>query len=215
MIWLVGILAAAAGPNEEASKAIRSDSGWTDMGAVSRGGLDISVRHRKLGEVDCLEASTVSDLPVETMKAVVLDIRANPEWSSADVKSSKVLSEAGGKIDYVQVLGMPRPFSDRYWFLRGQVEQGNGWSFAWSPLDGATTYASEHSSLLAQNPDAVEITVNVGSWSFVPADGGHLVRFRSCTNAGGSVPQWAGERAARAMLPNNIVDLVAATKKRL
>jgi len=216
MIWLVALLAAHAGPNEQAKVAIRSNSGWEELDTVNRGGVDnIRVRHQKVGEVDCLEASTVSQLPAETMKAVVLDIRGNAQWSSADIKSSTVLSEGGGKIDYVQVLGMPSPFSDRYWFLSGQVSGHDGWTFAWEPLDAAQAYPDALASLKAADSSAVEVNVNVGSWSMVPDDAGTLVRFRSCTNAGGSVPQWAGERAARAMLPNNIVDLINATNKRL
>lgn len=215
MIWLMGVLTVQAGPNEDARAAIRSDSGWTDMGTSDRGGVsDIQVRHRKVGEIDCLEASTVSDLPVETMKAIVLDIRKNPSWSSADLQSSTVLSEAGGRIDYVQVLGMPRPFSARYWFLRGEVSAHDGWTFAWERLDGAQAYPDALADVQTKHPEAVEITINVGSWAFTPAAEGTRMRFRSCTNAGGAVPQWAGERAARAMLPNNIVDLVTATKAR-
>lgn len=216
MIWFLGVVGAWAGPNEDARAVIRSDAGWSDHGTVSRGGLEeILVRHQKVGDLDCLEASAVTDLPVEPMKAIVLDIRNNPDWTSSDLQSSVVLRESGGQIDYMQVLGMPRPFSPRYWVLRGQVDSGGPWTFAWERIDAAQLYPEQLAEIKAQHGDAVEISVNVGSWSFLPAEGGTLMRFRSCTNAGGSVPQWAGERAARAMLPNNIVDLVVATRKRL
>ena len=152
------------------------------------------------------------------MKAVVLDIKGNKDWSSADLASSTVLSSAGGKIDYVQVLDMPSPFSDRYWYLRGVVQQsGSRWAFAWERLDGAAAYPDSLTVLKAKHADAVEVTVNVGSWSFAPAAAGGqtTVMFRSCSDAGGSVPRWAGERAARAMLPNNIVDLIRETERRM
>ena len=124
-IWFAvaaaGMTAVAwAGPNDTAKAAIRSESGWQDMGTMDRDGVTgIQVRHKPLDGVDCLEASVQSDLPVETMKAVVLDIEGNKRWSSAGLKASTVLSRSGGRIDYVQVLGMPSPFSTRYWFLRG------------------------------------------------------------------------------------------------
>lgn len=216
MIWLLGSMLAWAGPNDDARAVVHSDAGWTDLGSVSRGGVEaISLRQQSSNGVDCLEASTVTTLPVETMKAIVLDIRSNPQWSSADLVSSDVLSESNGRIDYVQVLGMPRPFSPRYWFLRGQVSTGSTWTFAWERLDGGQHYPDALAAIQQNHTDAVEVTVNVGSWAFQSVSGGTLMRFRSCTNAGGAVPRWAGERAAQAMLPNNIVDLVNATKQRM
>jgi hypothetical protein len=40
------------------------------------------------------------------------------------------------------------------------------------------------------------------------------VRFRSCTDVGGSIPTWAGEAAAKTMLPNNVEDLVREAVRR-
>ena len=65
------------------------------------------------------------------------------------------------------------------------------------------------------HPDAVEILTNVGGWSLLPADDGQTTaRFRSCNSVGGNIPRWAGEKAARAMLPNNIADLFREAEKR-
>lgn len=215
MVWLsVG----HADDQQAARAAIRTDSGWTDVGQSKRDPVGlIQIRHQKLADVDCLEATAkTADLSLDIMKQVVLDIRGNVDWSTADLKSSVVLRESGGRIDYVQVADVPAPLSDRYWFLTGQVEdQGSTWVFAWERIDGAAVYPSQHAETMAHNSGAVEVSVNVGSWSFAPAgDGQTQVRFRSCTNIGGSVPRWAGERAARMMLPNNIVDLVNETRRR-
>lgn len=218
-IGLLGMLQVGlADAQQDARAAIQTDAGWVDVGSGDRDGIGpIRVRHLELSGVDCLEASTSTDLPVDIMRAVVLDIRGNTEWSSADLRSSVVLANAGGQIDYVQVAGVPTPFADRYWFLRGQVaEAGQRWTFAWERIDGQALYPQQHAQTLAANKGAVEVDVNVGSWSFAPVDAGQTeVRFRSCTNIGGSVPRWVGERAARMMLPNNIVDLIKETRRRM
>jgi hypothetical protein len=217
LIGLAVVSSALAGvTGEEAKAAIRSDSGWTDVGSFSRGGIDnISGRHKALDGVDCLEASASTDLPAALLKKIILDIEGNLSWSSADLASSTVLSRAGRRQDYVQVLNLPAPFSDRYWFLRGEESEAGGvWSFSWERIDGATAWPAAHAALLEANPGAVEIGINVGSWELIEGGEGLTARFRSCTDVGGSVPRWAGEKAARLMLPNNIVDLLTEGQRR-
>ncbi|MFT5680326.1 MAG: hypothetical protein ACI8RZ_001232 [Myxococcota bacterium] len=194
----------------EAQAAIGSESGWEDVGTTSRGGIDdISGRHKKLDGVDCLEASAPTDLSPELLKAIILDIESNLQWSSADLAASTVLSRQGRQQDYMQVLNLPAPFSDRYWFLRGtESESGGVWMFSWERIDADVTWPEARAALLADNSEAVEIGINVGSWALIEGSGGLTARFRSCTDVGGSVPRWAGEKAARLMLPNNIVDLL-------
>ena len=49
-VWTALVLGSAvgqAGPNETAKAAIRSESGWVDMGTLDRDGVDgIRVRHK-------------------------------------------------------------------------------------------------------------------------------------------------------------------------
>ncbi len=195
----------------EAAAAIQSESGWEDVGTSSRGGFDnIAGRHKALDGVDCLEASAPTDLPAPLLKAIILDIESNLQWSSADLKASTVLSRQGRSQDYMQVLNLPAPFSDRYWFLRGvESESGGVWAFSWERIDATSAWPEAHAALVEGNPEAVEIGINVGSWALIEGPDGLTARFRSCTDVGGSVPRWAGEKAARLMLPNNIVDLLA------
>ena len=205
---------ASANPfNDTARVALDEDSGWQDVGTMERSGIQVQGRHKVIEGVDCLEASAVTKHDVDTMKAIILDIEGNTYWSSAALKRSDVLREEGSTIDYVQVLEVPAPFNDRYWFLRGEVEDGDaGWHFRWKRLDGAETYPEVYAKVVGE--DLVEVDVNVGSWSLIPADEGTQARFRSCTNVGGSIPKWAGEQAARLMLPNNIEDLLNEAEKR-
>lgn len=214
--WIA--LAMAAPTNADIAEAIAEESGWEDVGTSKEAGIgEVRARHMNVDGVDCLEASAVTALPVETLQEVILDIRGNTEWSSAELAESSVLAEKTGRIDYLQVLKLPAPFAGRYWFLRGEVSAGEAgaWSFAWQRLDGVASYPEAYAGMIKRyGEDMVEVGVNVGSWALLPSEAGTVARFRSCTNVGGSVPRWAGEKAARIMLPNNIVDLLVEAEKR-
>lgn len=212
IVWAIGV--ASANPVNEAAKAALAEaSGWVDVGSTEESVGTVSARHKELDGVDCLEASAVVTLPLDTLKEVVLDIPANKDWSSADLKHSIVLKEDGSTLDYLQILEIPAPFGDRYWFLHGTVDDApNAWEFRWEHVDGATAYPESYAKYV--DDDLVEVDVNVGSWAFLTEGEVTTARFRSCTNVGGSVPRWAGEKAARVMLPNNIVDLVNEAERR-
>lgn len=200
--------------NDTAKAALEEESGWEDVGTMEREGIAVQGRHKVIEGVDCLEASAVTTHDPEVMKAIILDIRANTDWSSADLKVSDVLKESSTEIDYVQVLEVPAPFADRYWFLRGVIAETEAmWQFSWAWIDGKTEYPDVYSKVVGE--DLVEVDVNVGSWALLPVEGaGTQARFRSCTNVGGSIPKWAGEQAAKLMLPNNIEDLFSEAQKR-
>ncbi|MCB9765425.1 MAG: hypothetical protein H6739_36965 [Alphaproteobacteria bacterium] len=213
------LLTLALTPPDAVVRAVAEPDGWVDVGSDTRDGVGpIHARHKALDGVDCLEASTVTTQPPALLREIILDIPGNLQWSSADLKRSIVLDDRDGRIDYVQVLGMPPPFSDRYWFLRGQVVEGTdgpgSWSFSWARIDGAALYPAQSAALKDDFNDPVEITLNVGSWALLPHAEGTVARFRSCSDAGGAVPRWAGEKAARMMLPNNVVDLVKEAERR-
>jgi hypothetical protein len=216
--WIA--LALATPSNADIAEAIADDAGWEDVGSSDEPGVGaVTARHMNVDGVDCLEASAVTALPVDTLQEVILDIRGNIDWSSAELAESSVLSEKAGRIDYLQVLKLPAPFASRYWFLRGEVTSGaegaDSWSFAWQRLDGPSSYPEAYAGMVKRyGEDMVEVGINVGSWALLPAEDGTTARFRSCTNVGGSVPRWAGEKAARIMLPNNIVDLVVEAERR-
>ena len=215
LAWIA--LALAVPTNDEIAAAIAEESGWEDVGSSQEPGVGtVRARHLNVDGVDCLEASAVTSISEETLKEVILDIKGNIDWSSADLAESTVLTQKTSRIDYLQVLKLPTPFASRYWFLRGEVEESSaGWEFAWQRLDGPSTYPEAYAGLIKRyGEDAVEITINVGSWALLPHEEGTTARFRSCTNVGGSVPKWAGEKAARIMLPNNIVDLIVEAEKR-
>ena len=194
---------------------LQQEDGWEGVGTVSRGGIDnIHGRHKELDGVDCLEATADTQLSAALLREIILDIPKNLEWSSADLSTSTVLFSESGRVDYYQVLNLPSPLADRYWFLRGTETRSDGvWTFSWERID-ATSWPDEHAALLASAPNAVEIGINVGSWTLSEGEDGLTARFRSCTDVGGAIPRWAGEKAARLLLPNNIVDLFVEGQRR-
>jgi hypothetical protein len=200
--------------NSDALSAMLNHDGWTDMGSSEESYGTVSARHKPLDGLDCLEAQATTSLDADIMKAVILDIEGNSDWSSADLTLSEVLGAKNGRIDYVQVLDVPSPMSDRMWVLRANVKtDAHGWHFIWQRIEGEEY--ERVAEVRAANPDAVEISSNVGAWSLLPGEDGETVaRFRSCNDVGGNIPKWAGEKAARALLPNNIKDLFVEAEKR-
>jgi hypothetical protein len=57
--------------------------------------------------------------------------------------------------------------------------------------------------------------VNVGDWTFSPQGNGTRIRYRICTDAGGNIPRWVGEIAAKSTLPTNLADIVTEVKRRV
>ncbi len=208
---MLALLPVAFALTPDSVRAAMDGLGWQDVGERQTEVGLVAVRHLPLDGIDCLEASASTTLDLERMKTIVVDIRGNPEWSSAALTQSQVLAEAEGTVDYLQVLDNPSPISDRYWYLRGTWgPTGEGWALSWEHFDGEAEYPKAHAELRASHQGAVPVTFNVGSWAFLPQGSATVARFRSCSDAGGNVPRWAGEAAARRMLPNNIIDLFKA-----
>ncbi|MCB9742458.1 MAG: hypothetical protein H6740_07660 [Alphaproteobacteria bacterium] len=216
---MMGLLLLLMMTPAEVERAAAAPSGWLDVGSDTREGVGpITARHKPLEGVDCLEASVVTAQDPALLKEIILDVAGNVDWSSADLLYSRELVRQPERIDYVQVLDLPLPLSDRYWFLRGVVSEGaegpGSWAFSWRAIDAPTLYPEALAKVQADYGEPVLVSLNVGSWALLPVDGGTLARFRSCSDSGGSIPRWAGEKAARLMLPNNIVDLVKEAEKR-
>lgn len=194
---------------------LADSAGWTAVGSRSADGVGaVALRHKRIGEVDCLEGQTQTDVPAATLLAVAGDVPAALSWSSWDVTMSEVLGQSGAATDYFQVLDNPAPVADRYWFLRGWAEtRGTVYSWRWEHIDPAT-YPAALARVLLSSSGALGTTVNVGEWMFTERDGSTDVRYRLCTDAGGSIPRWVGEFAATRTLPTNVADLVKEGRRR-
>lgn len=192
-------------------------AGWTEIGTDNADGVGvIKVRHKSIGGVDCLEGVGTTDVPVPVLLEATVDIPGNLHWSSAAIKESEFLSTGAAGFDYYQYLANPFPIKDRFWFNRATIvgDPTTGpVKFLWHHID-PNTYPERYAKVQKDHGDAVVTDVNVGAWVFSPVDGGTEVRFQTCTDAGGSIPAWAGELAAKTTLPTNIADLVREGKRR-
>jgi hypothetical protein len=197
--------------------AIDSSSGWEEVDRKAIDGVgEVVVRHKLILGQHCLEGTAYAKLPVETLLAASIDITHQGSWSTWSVPRSVKLSSGSSSFDYYQVLDNPFPIDDRYWFLHGTVvTKGADRMFMWEAIDPATLYPDALASVKTAFPSAVMTTVNVGDWTFTPSGDQTRVRYRICTDAGGNIPDWAGQYAARTTLPTNIADLVKEVKRRV
>jgi hypothetical protein len=142
------------------------------------------------------------------------DIPGNIAWSSWDLIESEFMRPGATDFDYYQYLDNPFPIKDRYWFCRATVvgdPSGPGpVEFRWVPVDPAATYPDRYARIQDEHSGALQPSVNVGAWVFNTVGGQTEVRYRICTDAGGSIPDWAGEFAALRTLPTNVADLIGA-----
>ena len=193
-----------------------AEAGWTEVGRERFDDVgEVVVRYKVIDGSNCLEGTAVSTASADLMLAMSADIEHQPSWSTWKLPESKRLKNVGSSFDYFQVLDNPSPVSDRSWFLRGGVSRrGEDRMFIWDQIDGAALYPDEVSGVIARHPDVVFTTLNVGDWTFTPDGASTRVRYRICTDAGGSLPMWLGEIAARKTLPTNVADMVRAAQAR-
>lgn len=195
---------------------LQSDSGWKEIDRKQIEGIgEVVVRLKEVAGQPCLEGSTLTEAPPDLLLQLATDVNSQARWSSWEVPTSQKLSTGTTTFDYVQVLDNPMPISDRYWFLTAQVTQnGESRTMAWELTD-PSRYPEALAKVRGQYPGAVMTTINVGEWSFIPEGGKTRVRYRLCTDAGGGLPTWAGQYAAKMTLPTNVADLVREARRRL
>lgn len=203
-------VAAWAADSATLRAGLESSSGWTEIQRKSVSGVgEVVVRHKEVAGQPCLEGSAHTELDADLLLREATDVRNQPSWSSQAVVASEKLTGGSTSFDYYQVLDNPAPVADRFWFLHatsGLV--GAARVFTWEQIDAAGRYPDRLQAVLSRWPGAVPTRVNVGDWTFTPTAGGADVRYRICTDAGGNLPGWVGEMAARTALPTNLADIV-------
>ena len=208
LLWGIG----AAAPPSAATyhAALAAPEGWQEVAVRHHDQVgDIRVRHKKVAGLDCLEGIAMTEAAIEPMLQAARDIEGSMQWSSAKLVDSVSLT-SGNTFDYYQVLDNPFPLKDRYWFLRGTTHiTSQQTEFRWEHIDPDKTHPRTIGAVRAKFPDAVSTGVNVGAWVFEPQGGKTQVRYRLCSDPGGSVPAWAGHKAAELTLPQNIADLIS------
>lgn len=200
---------ATAAPAATYRAGLADSSGWKEVAVRQHDSVgEIRVRHKKVAGLDCLEGIAHTQASIDKMLAAATDINGSKNWSSANLVESEALSN-GRTFDYYQVLDNPFPLKDRYWFLRGTtVKSGGVTEFQWQHIDAAAEHPAAYQRVTAAHPDAISTGVNVGAWVFAPDGNRVRVHYRLCSDPGGSVPEWAGHKAAEMTLPTNVADII-------
>jgi hypothetical protein len=178
---------------------------------------EVRILSATVSGVPCWRALATTDVPPEELLEVVIDVEGAMRWSSAGVTDARVLSREGDRLSYYQYLDVPNwtLSADRYWFLESTIvrEEKSG-RFTWSPLPSTSEHAGFHQQFATDHDDAVEPTVNVGSWYFERRDPAVAIVYTVCTQPGGSIPQALTNAATRRTLPDTIGDVIREARRR-
>lgn len=195
---------------------LEDPSGWKTVETREIEGVGpVQVQHKQVLGEDCLAGSTVAALDPDLLLAAATDVENQARWSSWTLPAARKLGGSATSFDYYQVLDNPAPIADRFWFVHARTSTEAGVRiFRWDQVDAAAAWPAELAAVQARFPTAVSTRTNLGDWTFTPEAAGTRIRYRICTDAGGNIPRWVGEIAARSTLPTNVGDLVREVKRR-
>jgi len=213
---ILGMSLALAADPAALRAGLEDAAGWKLVETKKVDGVGtVEVQHKEVHGEDCLSGSTVAALDPDVLLAAATDVEHQASWSTWKVPEARKLTPGATSFDYYQLLDNPSPVSDRFWFVHARTSTEAGVRiFRWDQVDAATAYPTELAALQKKYPDALSTRTNLGDWTFSPEAGGTRIRYRICTDAGGNIPRWVGEMAARSTLPTNIADLVREVKRR-
>ena len=213
---ILGLSLALAADPAALRAGLEDAAGWKLVETKKVDGVGtVEVHHKEVHGEDCLSGSTVAALDPDVLLVAATDVEHQASWSTWKVPEARKLTSGATSFDYYQLLDNPSPVSDRFWFVHARTSNEAGVRiFRWDQVDAATAYPTELAALQKKYPDALATRTNLGDWTFAPEPGGTRIRYRICTDAGGNIPRWVGEIAARSTLPTNIADLVREVKRR-
>jgi hypothetical protein len=215
MIFALHALLAQAAPTHAGMEG----ASWSTVATVShKDAGDVVISRATVDGVECWRGSAVSDVAPPKLLSVVSDVEGAPRWSTAGVSEARLLARDGNRIEYFQYLDVPAwtLSADRFWFLSSLIEQSpTRASLKWSPLgEGGGAHASAWQELKAAHPEAIEPTVNVGSWVFEGSGAAVQVVYSICTLPGGSIPAGLQSAATRRTLPDTVGDVIREARRR-
>ena len=197
---------------------LKSDDGWVTQDTIQTKVGTVVVSKKLVDGFPCfkgeIEFDGVLDIPL--MIEVAADAESAIQWSSAGVTEAETLSLTKDYADYYQFLDLPFPLSDRFWMLRGYFEQeGPVYYFRWEPLVKGGAHSEKYQQVVRDHPDALETSINIGSWILHNYDGKTHVEDRLCSHPGGSVPVSMQSIATSKTLPTNVAEIIMETKRRM
>lgn len=179
---------------------------------------DVTISKAVVEGIECYRGTATTDQDPAKMLGVVADVEGAKRWSSAGITEAKLLSRSGDQIAYYQYLDVPgwTMAADRFWFLTSTlVQKGDLAELKWSQLPTADgPYAETYNAVKANHPNAVEPTVNVGSWRFQGVTPAVKMTYSVCTLPGGSIPLAIQNAATKRTLPDTLGDVVREARAR-
>ena len=168
--------------------------------------IDFSLATREKEGTPIKEVKAVGD--VDAPPARVFEVVTNYEHQAGNmpyVKDQKVFSRTDNEVIFWTVADFPM-VSMRDWVLKAVFEKnfdGGKYRASWSP--------TESKEAPPPADGVVRLTVNTGSWTMEPLDGGKRTRatYALFTDPGGSIPSFIANKANTTALP----DLFAAVRK--
>jgi hypothetical protein len=214
MLLALAPLTASAAPTHSQIDA----AAWSQVTTANHADAGtVTIWTVNLGGIDCFRGTATVDVAADKLLSVAADVEGAKSWSSAGLSEAKLLSKSGNKLEYYQYLDVPgwTMSADRFWFLQSTVESTpERSSLKWSSLVEGGAHSAFYQEVKTNHPDAVEPTVNVGSWVFEPQGDGTHVIYSVCTLPGGSIPTMVQNAATRKTLPDTVGDAIRAARKR-
>lgn len=207
-----------ASPYNPTWPELKSDDGWTVQTHVETEVGTVVVSKKMVDGFPCFKGETEYDgvLDVPLMIEVAADAESAMKWSSAGVTEAETLMRTKDYTEYYQFLDLPFPLSDRYWMLRGHFErEKNVHYFRWEPLMNGGAHTGRYEQVKREHPEALETTINLGSWILYVHDDKTHVEDRLCSHPGGSVPVSMQSIATSQTLPTNVSEIILETKRRM
>ena len=215
----VGLAGVSVGALGAPTHAAIDSASWSQTGTVKNKEVGpVGIWRAQIGGVDCFRGTATTDVSPEKLFDVVADVEGAKRWSSAGITEAKTLARSSSQMAYYQYLDIPgwTMAADRFWFLKADLHRGSDRaSLKWTPLgSGGGPHAAEYQRVTTEHPNAVEPTVNVGSWVFEAGSAGVRMTYSICTKPGGSIPSAIQNAATKRTLPDTLGDVVREARRR-
>jgi hypothetical protein len=195
--------------------AVPADDAWKTLATVDTDAGPMVVSTTRGTDAVCWQAAVHTEATMASLKAVVTDQDHAARWSTAHLVESRTLSRDGASFTYLQHMSPPSwtLTQDRFWVAEGTLTTGGDGvvRMQWHRVSAADAAPDVHARLAE---DAVEVPVNEGEWRFMPDATGVDVRYRACTDPGGSLPTWLQRIVSRRTLPQQVAAVVGEARRR-
>ena len=197
---------------------LKDSSGWTVQNTVQTDVGPVVVKKKLIDGFPCFSGTTKypESLNIPLMIEIAADAESAMTWSSADITDAKTLARTDTYVDYWQYLEI-FALSDRMWFLRGYFERdGEALLFRWERLEQGGPHKEFYKAKIEQFPHAEITPINLGAWRIQQQiDNTTVVQYSICSHPGGSISPMFQSIATESTLPNNLVDMIQETKRRM